>query len=254
MPHLKKALLLAAIGATTVTFTGVAQADLLSAEVGVAAWQATPSGWAEDSSHGYTGKADLEDDLHLDDKTTSTVWARLVHPIPIIPNVQLRYTPLKISGSGHSNFSFKGHIFNAVQKTHGELDLDQFDATLFYNPWDTVVSVDLGINVKFIKGKITARSSTQSVKEDFNAAIPMLYGRVGLKVPATDLRFDLKASTISYDGNHLSDVTASARYTVLGLVGIEAGYRAEQLKLDDVDDVSADIKFKGPYLGVSIGF
>lgn len=252
MPDLKRTLLLAAIGAAAITAANVAQADLLSAEVGVAAWQATPSGWAEDTSSGYTGSADLEDDFNLDDKTTSTVWARLVHPIPIIPNVQLRYTPLKISGSGHSSFSFKGHTFTG--KTHSELKFDQFDATLFYNPWDTVVSIDLGLNVKFIQGEISTRSTTQSAKADFNVAIPMLYGRVGLKVPATNLRFDLKASTISYDGNHLSDITASARYTMLGLVGIEAGYRAERLKLDDIDDVSADIKFRGPYLGVSIGF
>lgn len=250
MHKFNKALAVAALmAASTMT-----QAETLGLEVGIAGWRASPSGWVEDEKNNNSGRADFDRDLHLDKKTTGFAWLRVVHPVPMLPNLKLNYTPLKFDGSGQSSFEFRGHTFTG--EVDSKAEFEQLDIVLFYNLLDAGLTLDLGLNVKVIDGFVRATEKTTGRKEevDFTAPVPMLYGNVGFDVPQTGIRLGLEGSAIRYSGHRLTDIKAGIRYTFAGVVGVEAGYRALNFKLDDLKDVSADFKAKGPYLGVTARF
>lgn len=236
----------------------VAHAEVAGIQIGIAGWKAAPSGWVQDEETAGSDRVDLEDDLQFSDETAGFVWLRLVHPVPALPNLKLSYTPLKFEGSGtiSRDFTFGDVSFSGTEQVDSEAQLDQWDVTLFYEVLDNVVDLDLGLNVKVLDGyfKATGQTSGQTEEVEFAAPIPMLYADLGLNVPTTGLRFGLEASAVSYSGHSLSDVKASVGYTFAGVVGLEAGYRMLRLKLDDLEDVSADVEIDGPYLGVAARF
>lgn len=234
-----------------------AQADIIGFEAGVSYWQQNPSGWIEDEVGGTP--ADIEDDLSLDDESDFTFWAAFEHPIPLLPNIKLRHTPMDLSGSGNVSreFTFRGETYSANADVDSSLQLDQTDFILYYELLDNWVSLDLGANIKYIDGELnvtgTSAGATASETLSFSAPIPMLYGRALAALPFTGLSVGAEASGIAYSGNNLVDASAFLRYEVM-VLGVEAGYRYQQLELDDVDDVSADIEISGPYLGLYADF
>jgi outer membrane protein len=236
------------------TASSMAHAEFVGLEIGIAGWQAAPSGWVEDASTAGSGRADLEDDLQLDDQTAGFAWLRVMHPIPLLPNAKLSYTPLQFEGSGSSSFTFAGATYN--ERVDSEAQLDQWDAALFYEVLDNVVDLDVGLNVKVLDGyfKTTSQTTGETRQVDFSAPIPMLYANAGVNLPLTGLSLAVEGSAVGYSGHSLSDIKAGVRYTMLGVVGLEAGYRALRVKIDDLEDVSADVKVGGPYLGVAARF
>lgn len=250
MSKFSKPLALAALMAVSTA----AHAEFIGLEVGIAGWQASPSGWVEDEKNASSDRLGLEKDLHLDKETAGFAWLRVVHPLPLLPNLKLNYTPLKFDGSGTSSFDFKGQTFTGAVDSKAEFN--QLDVILFYNLLDTVVSVDAGLNIKVLDGSVKATERVGGASEDidFTAPIPMLYGNVGFNVPTTNVKLGLEGSAIGYSGHRLTDFKASVRYTFIGVLGVEAGYRALNIKIDDLKDVSADVKVKGPYLGVAARF
>ena len=253
MRPVTKALSMAAL----LTVATAAQAEFVGLEVGISGWYADPSGWVESERSGASGRADLERDLHLDSETTGFVWLRVVPPLPLLPNFKLSHAPMKFEGAGRvgQEFSLRGQAIGVGERIDSELELDQWDVALFYNLLDNVVELDLGINVKVLDGHVSVTPEGGSTQRmSFTAPVPMLYARVGANLPFTGLYVGAEGSAISYDGHKLADLKAGIRYTFAHVVGLEAGYRLQKLKLDDLDDVSADFEVAGPYLGVSARF
>lgn len=254
MHNIIKALGLAALLATST----VAQAELIGIEVGIAGWQASPSGWVESEKGSAFGQVDLERDLHLDDQTAGFAWVRLVHPIPLLPNLKVSYTPLKFEGSGRTDRSFSfggGTPIGASEQVDSELQLNQWDAIFFYNLLDNLVELDLGLNIKVLDGSVRATGETSGTTSvDFTVPVPMLYGRLGADLPFTGLYVGVEGSVLALDSHRIADAKAGIRYTFASVIGLEAGYRVLKLKLDDLADISADFEATGPYLGVMAKF
>jgi outer membrane protein len=112
---------------------------------------------------------------------------------------------------------------------------------------DNWLNLDVGLNIKYLDGSINIKSTTENENNDFNVPIPMLYTKARLDVPTTDLSFQLEGNYISYDGNTLYDLELGARYTFALGFGVEGGYKAFKLKIDDIDDLSMDADFNGIY-------
>lgn len=250
-------LMKAAGAAVLLAAASTAHAEFIGLEIGAAGWRAGPSGWIEDEGTGGSGTADLERELGLDDEFGGFAWIRIMHPIPLLPNVKLTYTPLKFDGSGTVGSGFQvGGVSFAGEAVDAEAEINQIDATLFYEVLDNIVDLDVGLNVKVLDGyfKVTNRTTGDTAEIDFNAPIPMLYANVGVNLPFTGLSAAVEGAGIAYSGNRLMDVKASLRYSFAGVIAVEAGYRRLQLKLDDVDDLSSDFTVDGPYLGVLARF
>ncbi|WP_022846462.1 TIGR04219 family outer membrane beta-barrel protein [Desulfurobacterium sp. TC5-1] len=250
------------LGLLTVGFllssTAANALPLLTIEAGAGAVQEQPSGWIN-----YQGtNVDVKDDLNLGDETKPFGWVRIEHPIPLIPNVKIEATKYDFTGSGTitQTFQFAGKTFTASADIDSELRLDQYDLTLYWGvPFLGLATlgtthINFGLTLKYIDGYASVKSSTLGFDEstDFQVPLPMLYGQGDFGVGPVRVNAELK--WIGYSGNQFIDAKAEVRYSPIPLLFIGAGYRYENLKIDDIEDVSSDIKIKGPYLEAGLSF
>jgi len=238
----------------TLTLTGLAQADTLSVSFGGGVWKESPSGSLRNVTTGDLIGADVESNLFWKEENQGYYFITLEHPVPLIPNLRIMSTNLDHNGSGSSSFTLNGKTYSA--DITNELTLDQTDVTVYWEILDNVVSLDLGLNVKLvdISYSITdVNDSTNNTNDQFDGALPMLYGLVGVS-PYPGLIFSAEGSYVGYSGNRITDFTAKVAYTTDYFFGIEAGYRALKLKLDDVSDYSSDLTFDGPFAGLYLKF
>jgi len=241
--------LLPAIALSLLPFT--ASADFIGFAVGAAYWNPDPSG---DISYKTFSKNDFSDDLKLDDSQENVIWAVLEHPVPVLPNVKLVRTSLELDGkNGTLNGNF-GDLTAGLPGVNTTLVLDQTDAILYYEILDNWVSLDLGINIRFIDGSSKVSGYGQSSKEDVSVTVPLLYGNAVFELPFTGFFAGLEASMLSVEDNKVTDITASVGYeSDIGL-GAMAGLRSQSIVLKDAGDVEMDFSVSGPFAAVYYHF
>lgn len=202
---------------------------------------------------------DLSSDLQLEDEMNNVIWAAFEHPVPVIPNVQVKRTTMSTSGNGvlTQDYTFAGETISASGSVESDLVLDHTDFTAYWGLPLPVLTLDFGLNVRKFDGELKI-SDTVSV---LDAPVPMLFARAGAELPFTGLAIMGEANYVGYgDTNHM-DYQIVLRYTLPMIpvldVNLEGGYRSFQLNIDptdfdgDADDLNADIDMSGFYLGVS---
>ncbi len=227
------------------------KADTIGGEIAVGGWNHDPSGWIEYPTG--SDRIDLNDDLNLDTRSEIYMRAKIEHPVPLLPNIKLGYTKNRSSGDGtlSKTFTFGGLSFTASENVHTETKLDTYDATLYYEIVDTGVDFDLGVTLRYIDGyaAITSLTTGRTESTEFTGAFPMVYANARVPLPFTGLSVGAEGSYITYDGSTLYDVQADIRYTFAMGLGLEAGYRSQKIKLDDVENTSTDIDIEGFFVG-----
>ncbi|QKT03302.1 TIGR04219 family outer membrane beta-barrel protein [Ectothiorhodospiraceae bacterium 2226] len=242
-----------AYAAAGLLMTPAAHADFLGFGAGAALWQHTPSGSVQ-----YRGdEIDMRDSgngLGLDRDRDAMIWAHLEHPVPLLPNVRLMHTSVSNAGSGTLNHSFGS--FNFSEAVDSSMDLRQLDAVLYWELLDNWVELDLGLQVKALDGEIEVRGRTSGRQEraEFSGVLPMGYARAAFHLPLSGFAVELAGAGISYDGHRLTDLMAQVSYRSSFGLGVVAGWREQRLKLDDLDDVTADVTIDGPYAGLFYRF
>ncbi|CAH9053003.1 hypothetical protein PSECIP111951_00733 [Pseudoalteromonas holothuriae] len=236
----------------------VAQADtLLGLYLGAEGWQA-------DNSGNFAEKGNAQS-FNFDDKTFSSFYAALEHPIPLVPNIKLRYTELELDGSTtlSETFEFDGKNFTVGTTANTVTDLNHVDYTLYYEVFDNdLVSFDFGINVKQFDGSIqlqgTVAGTPTTEVRDFSGIVPLGYLRAQVGLPMTGFSVFAEGSMLAIDDSKIQDYQIGVAWEVIGSlamdVSLRAGYRSMVLELDDVDDISTDIDASGPFAGVEIHF
>jgi outer membrane protein len=206
----------------------------------------------------------IEDNLGLKDSDNTVFWAAFEHPVPLIPNVQIKQTALETSGTGTFNqeFTFGDETYGADVQLNSNIDLGHTDYTLYWGLPLPVVTVDFGLNIRKFDGELVI--STDSIDGSpviLDAPVPMAFARVGAELPFTGLAVMAEGNYIGYkDTNHM-DYQVVVRYTLPFLpvldLNVEAGYRAFELNINpddfggDEGDLMADIDMSGFFLGVS---
>ena len=247
-----KKLLLGAIVAT-LPFTAMAD-TVFGFKLGGGSWTHDPSGSITSSVGGTGTSADLKNDLNLGKKSEGYTYFQVEHPVPLIPNFKYMKTALTSSGSGTASvdFTYNNVPYTTSQNLSTKLQLDQTDYILYYELLDNVVSFDLGINAKMIDGKASITESGTTTSSPFSATVPMLYGAA--EIAFTDnLSLGMDISTISVGKNTISDITTKISYTTDYMLGVEAGVRTQDIKVD-VDSVKTSMKFSGAFVGVYFKF
>jgi hypothetical protein len=74
--------------------------------------------------------------------------------------------------------------------------------------------MDAGVTLRYISGNMDVYNSSSSDVADFSTWVPMLYGKVRLNLPTTDLSLQLEANAVSYWYITTYDYELSARYTL----------------------------------------
>ncbi|BDY13094.1 TIGR04219 family outer membrane beta-barrel protein [Hydrogenimonas cancrithermarum] len=247
------------IASAVIAFTATtATADTIGGEIAVGGWNHEPSGWIQYPSNPTdANKIDLNKDLNLDTKSEIYIRAKIEHPIPILPNIKLAYTQATSSGEGEStnDYQFGDITIPAGSKTSTDAQLNSYDATFYYEIIDIGMDLDLGITARYIDGytDITVNPGTpgeQHDKSDLSFVLPLIYANVRVPIPFFEgLSVGAEGNYITYDGSTVYDLQADLRYTFTMGLGVEAGYRAQKYKLDDVEDTSSDVDIEGFFVG-----
>jgi outer membrane protein len=237
--------------AVAVTLTSHLHADFLGFEVGAAYWGAKTTGDLQ-----YNGSSiDLEQNLgYGDNMNTNFIWASFEHFVPLIPNIKIQHTKVDDSSNKNSGaVTFDNKVYSGDISSN--LKLNQTDFILYYELLDNWVSLDAGLNFKYIDSSLSLNSAAQTTStKDLKFVVPMVYAKAKFELPTTNFSIESDLSYIGYSGNQFYDFKAGLVYeTDIGL-GVTAGYRAEKLELDDIKDVYSDIKIDGAYAGIFYHF
>lgn len=219
-------------------------------------------GWNVDASGGYADNANTAA-FDFDEKTNSSVYIAVEHFVPFVPNAKLRRTTMDTAGTTNleSDFTFEGDTYTANTDVLTDSDITSTDLILYYELFDNdLVSFDLGINGKYIDGRLSVEDSqtaTSGVK-DFSGVVPTLYSRVQLGLPFTGLAAYAEGSYLSFDDHTLSDYQLAVTYSFIESLAIDMtlqlGYRSVTVDIQDLDGAYADLDYDGAFAGLELHF
>lgn len=222
-----------------------AQADVVGGTLEASYWYAGLSGYAEKGAD----RVDAEDDLNFDNDSFFELTASIEHPVPVLPNIKLRYTDLDQTEKSNIGSSFDG-VSGDIETN---LDLSHYGAVLYYEILDNWVSVDLGLDVRKFNGQLKLSDNNNESLTDIDETLPLGYIAAEFAMPFTDMSFAVEISAISYSGNSVHDARARLRQG-FGLAFVELGYRQLGIKLDDVSDLDVDMDLSGIYVSTGLDF
>jgi len=233
-------------------FSGPTSADTIFGLYGSAhIWQPELSG-----TIGQTGDAfDFSSEFSDDKGDSTSVLVAVEHPVPLIPNVQLRATPLTWSGNSNSASGSLGGLITVSGQVEAEFDLTSLDGTLYYEVLDNWVSLDVGVTARSFDGFIEAQSSGVSDRIEIEQIVPMGYLHARFDMPFSGLAAGVRGNIIAYGDNNLTDLEAYLHLEVdlipLFDIGIQGGIRRFGLEIDDIDDWQSDATLEGAYVALT---
>lgn len=235
--------------------TGSVQADtVLGVYAGAGTWQ---QGFGGDIASSSIIDIDVEQDLGLDDKGNNIFYFALEHFVPMVPNVRLQYADISVTGDNvlDREIEFNGTTFVINSDVATNVDVTQMDAIAYYEILDNVVSLDLGLAVRYLDGDILIQSDFEVGEATFTGFLPLVYGRARVDLPFTGGWAAADVHAIAYNGNQLVDASARLGWeSEIGL-GFEVGYRSWQLSLEDIDDIDdAELDVSGPFAALNYHF
>jgi len=182
--------------------------------------------------------------------SSTSVLLALEHPLPFIPNVQVRTTPLDWEGSSDSASGTLGSI-TINGEVDAELDLDMRDGTLYYEVLDNWVSTARQLDGFFSVVEVSLGTSDII---DINQVVPMLYGHARFDLPFSGLALGLRGNGIAFDDNNLVDVEAYVHleFDLIPLVdvGIQGGVRGFNFDIDQ-SGFEAEASLRGAYVALT---
>lgn len=204
------------------------------------------------------GQADIEQDLGFDDTRQTVVYLGLEHPVPVLPNVRLRYTRLaeEANGQVQTAFVFDGQAFAPGTPVVSSVELEYTDLTLYYTPLDLAVKVDLGLTARQVRGEfqvqnrlLPANRGEQTVDE----VLPLVHVGVYGKLPLTGFYANGELNGVALEGDSMVDARAGIGWVSNLLLGVELGYQLQQVDAE-LGNLTLDTDAGGPYLAVSLNF
>lgn len=233
-------------------------ADLARVEMGAGVWQSESQGEASYSSLAGSGL----DQSIVTEESNPYLWVLIKHPIPILPNLRLEYTDVTRNGIANGTFE----DFTA-SNSRTRLELTQYDVIPYYNILDNTAwtTLDLGLDIKLIDTKFKADGVVPTIglgatyEDSVLLAIPLLYTRVRVEIPATNIGLEADAKYVTYSDSTVYDLRVKVDYTLdfIPVIkpAVEVGYRHQRYKIDDADlEGKMDIEFSGFYAGAMLRF
>jgi len=220
----------------------------------------SPSGTLAATTNGVGTQVDIERDLKLDDSENVTAEVALQ-----LGNfrLSLNYLPIEFSGTGTMTVTgtFKGQDFSAGDKVNSKLTLDLYDIGLTYyviNLDDLPTRFQLGLElaVKVANAEVKFNDldglNTFSETESVTAPIPTLGARA--RIALSDFVGIVgRVGYMQYNNDHFTDAEAQIEFSPIPTIGVYAGYRYFDLKIDE-SDLFVETDFSGPFAGALVRF
>ena len=216
--------------------SGLAQADVIGVKGDLSYWA-------------YDGQANMAaqtaaSDQDLERKGAAQLSLAIEHPVPLIPNAKIRYVNLKTQTENEV----------AGQPVY-DINMDHADFILYYEILDNIVNADVGVGATTLNGHVTTLALS---KTDIDKTVPVIYATAGAKLPFTGLSAQGEVLYSNFNDAKITDAQAELQYNfidnLLVDVGLKAGYRILDIKLDDYEKNDLKFNFKGPYIGLDIHF
>ena len=239
------------------TIATMASADFLGVSVGAGMWQENIDGYVKNGDKkNYLNNSSISitdqnnGNLKLSDEIKPYIWAKFIHPIPLIPNVRAEYRQYHTTGTnGHvvGKINMFGEDIDLTGVANTDITMNSYDVTAFYElKFFVEVEAGLGINVLDGTTDITVNGVKNSAS--FTAPIPYLYGRV--ESPTfMGFSFEAQAKYLDVSEAFYHDYQGAVKYhlpTPIIDISITAGYKTQEIYAEDGDDVT-DMKFSGAY-------
>ena len=216
--------------------SGLAQAEVIGVKGDLSYWA-------------YDGQANMAaqtaaSDQDLERKGAAQLSLAIEHPVPLIPNAKIRYVNLKTQTENEV----------AGQPVY-DINMDHADFILYYEILDNIVNADVGVGATTLNGHVTTLALS---KTDIDKTVPVIYATAGAKLPFTGLSAKGEVLYSNFNDAKITDAQAELQYNfidnLLVDVGLKAGYRILDIKLDDYEKNDLKFNFKGPYIGLDIHF
>ena len=216
--------------------SGLAQADVIGVKGDLSYWA-------------YDGQANMAaqtaaSDQDLERKGAAQLSLAIEHPVPLIPNAKIRYVNLKTQTENEV----------AGQPVY-DINMDHADFILYYEILDNIVNADVGVGATTLNGHVTTLALS---KTDIDKTVPVIYATAGAKLPFTGLSAKGEVLYSNFNDAKITDAQAELQYNfidnLLVDVGLKAGYRILDIKLDDYEKNDLKFNFTGPYIGLDIHF
>lgn len=182
-----------------------ASADILSISAGAGYEQQKIDGYVKNGNViNYFNNSSAQNDgnqntgdLGLGDKNNPYLWIKIIHPIPLLPNIKIQYT--KYHSTGHSKWVAGGvKIFGDVNIPSGltdvssKMNINSYDLTLFYEFKPVVADIEAGFgadlwqgntkidgdNAAIVNGNIVKTGGSTHINKNWFVALPYLYANV----------------------------------------------------------------------------
>lgn len=221
--------------------------------------------WATETTGALATSSDLQT-FQFEDQDFSSFYAALEHPIPLVPNLKIKYTELELEAMADLNqsFEFGDNIYKVDTRVTGDSDLSHIDYVLYYEIFDNdLISIDLGLSAKQFDGYVKVKGDEQSLgfseeSIDISGVVPMAYGAVQVGLPFTGLSVFAEGSMLAIGDSSIQDYQVGVAWEFVDNMAVDialrAGYRALSLELDDVDDIYTDLETKGLFAGLQVHF
>ncbi len=221
--------------------------DVLGIYAGVGYWAQNIEGFVD-----YEGtNVGLEDDLKLENDSGLTFYLAVEHFVPMLPNVKIQHSKINTTGSHvvEDSFEFGGVTYSINESIDSKFQLNDTDLILYYEILDNWVNFDVGLDIKVLNSdvQIYSYTTTDTTSKSFDVAVPMLYAKAQIDIPATGFYISGEGSAIEYDGSGVSDFRVMAGYEFDYGLGFELGWRQFSIDIDDADGLTADISVEGVF-------
>jgi len=218
----------------------------------------SPEGSIAGTVDGVGQEVDLERDLNLDDSENVTAEIALRWGSS---QFSFNYLPISFSGTGTLTVAgeFNGEPFSVDDTVKTDLDIDIYDIgytyyLLNFDDLPTRFQLGLELAVKIADVDLTFNDLTQNFVESGSVTAPIptvgLRSRIAL---ADFIGVTGRIGYMEFNDNHFLDAEAQVEFSPLPMVGLYAGVRYFDLKIDE-DDVFVETKFSGPFGGLMVRF
>ena len=218
----------------------------------------SPEGSIAVTANGAGTVLDLEKDLTLDDSEDFTGEVTLKWGDS---QLSFNYLPISFSGTGTMTVDgyFNGEPFSEDDIANTDLDIDLYDIGYTYYllnfddlPTRFQLGLELAVKVADVDVMFDAESFLEPESESGTVPIPTIGVRTRIAL-ADFFGVIGRIGYMEFDDNHFLDAEAQLEFSPLPMVGIYAGYRYFDLKIDE-DDIFVETKFSGPFAGLMFRF
>lgn len=196
-----------------------------------------------------------------DERRHEVLTGRFEHPLPLVPEVALRYQSHYLQGQQWLTkpAQLGGRFFAASQSVAQQTQLTQLDLTAYYEILDNpLISVDAGMTVRQLRADTSWQTSSQQAQAELAVLSPMLYLDSQFAIWGTDTFLYCGGHYTRYQGDLSYDWQIGAAWRVIDIAMfqllLKAGWQTAKQRITNRDKQDLSTGYSSALVGVVVDF